>query len=172
VRFSVQPREGRVSYSQPWMERMAPKGFETLLPSFGTFSERLEGFFKADRSRARSLQKQRIPNDRKESAMEQDKGLGTWQFKIQDEALLVTLSLATTPEAVEQRRRLYHDYLAAVRTLRYLASKALLHPQDDAATQDAKRQALDRHLARLQDIQTLVIEPLFHPPSSLNAKTE
>lgn len=55
-------------------------------------------------------------------------------------------------------RRVYHDYQAALRVLRYLAEKSL-DPRDGDWAE--KNHGLQKHLKGLDDFQSKVIRPLL-----------
>lgn len=84
-------------------------------------------------------------------------GLLTWQISEQASGRELKLWLAAADD--EQRRRLYHDYIAAVRTLRYLAQKGLRG--QDETVDPVKQAAFDKHLRNLEAMQSLVVDPLF-----------
>lgn len=92
------------------------------------------------------------------SGQKPEPGLGTWQFDEQAEGRKASLWLAHATE--EERRRLYHDYIAAVRTLRYLAQKGLKTLPPDPA----KEAAFEKHLRSLESLQVSLIDPLFQRP--------
>lgn len=58
----------------------------------------------------------------------------------------------------ENVRRAFHDYQAAIRTLRYLAQKGLSADDPDYAS---KKASLDNHLRRLELFQSEMITPLM-----------
>ncbi len=80
-----------------------------------------------------------------------------WSISTDGEFLQATLKLSLDAEAVAARRQLYHDYLAATRTLRYLAQKAL-DPNDENL-----KAALQKHMQNLDRIKTWLVDPLLHP---------
>lgn len=86
----------------------------------------------------------------------------SWRFKRLPEALEASLTLDLSPAGEAERRQLYHDYVGAIRTLRYLAQKAL----KGSAEEEAKQEALTRHLQNLETIQSLLIDPLLRPDLS------
>ncbi len=85
---------------------------------------------------------------------------GTWRFnEAIDGRIEASIDLAAGPAGAEARRRLYHDYIGAIRTLRYLAQKGLKGGED--SIDPLKQAAFDKHLSKLEALQTLVIEPLL-----------
>lgn len=66
-----------------------------------------------------------------------------------------------TAEAREAWRKAYHDYLAAMRSLRYLAQKGLLSPSDTPEQATQKKESLARHLKHLEEFEQAVIQPLL-----------
>jgi hypothetical protein len=66
-----------------------------------------------------------------------------------------------TPEAREAWRKAWHDYLAAMRSLRYLAQKGLQSPFDTPEQAAQKKESLERHLKHLEDFEKAVVQPLL-----------
>jgi hypothetical protein len=66
-----------------------------------------------------------------------------------------------TPEALEAWRKAWHDYLAAMRSLRYLAQKGLQSPFDTPEQAAQKKESLERHLKQLEDFEKAVVQPLL-----------
>jgi hypothetical protein len=64
-------------------------------------------------------------------------------------------------EAREAWRKAYHDYLAAMRSLRYLAQKGLQNPADTPEQTAQKKESLERHLKHLDDFEKAVVQPLL-----------
>ena len=75
------------------------------------------------------------------------------------------------PQKTEDReawRKVHHDYLAAMRSLRYLAQKGLQNPLDTPEQTVQKKESLDRHLKQLERFEQAVIQPLLQElPRSL-----
>jgi uncharacterized protein YciI len=76
------------------------------------------------------------------------------------------------PEAREAWRKAHHDYLAAMRSLRYLAQKGLQSPHDTPEQAAQKKESLERHLKHLEAFEKAVVEPLLQElvrgPSDVN----
>lgn len=66
-----------------------------------------------------------------------------------------------TAEAREAWRKAWHDYLAAMRSLRYLAQKGLQSPFDTPEQAAQKKESLERHLKHLEDFEKAVVQPLL-----------
>jgi hypothetical protein len=66
-----------------------------------------------------------------------------------------------TPEAREAWRKAWHDYLAAMRSLRYLAQKGLQSPFDTPEQTAQKKESLDRHLKQLEEFEKAIVQPLL-----------
>jgi hypothetical protein len=66
-----------------------------------------------------------------------------------------------TAEAQEAWRKAWHDYLAAMRSLRYLAQKGLQSPFDTPEQAAQKKESLDRHLKQLEYFEKAVVQPLL-----------
>jgi len=66
-----------------------------------------------------------------------------------------------TAEAREAWRKAWHDYLAAMRSLRYLAQKGLQSPFDTPEQAAQKKESLDRHLKQLEEFEKAVVQPLL-----------
>lgn len=68
------------------------------------------------------------------------------------------LSIRLDVKNEENVRRAFHDYQAAIRTLRYLAQKGLSTDESDYAS---KKASLDNHLRRLELFHTELLSPLM-----------
>lgn len=69
------------------------------------------------------------------------------------------------PQSCAEReawRRVHHDYLAAMRSLRYLAQKGLQNPFDTTEQVAQKKESLERHLKQLERFEQAVVQPLLH----------
>jgi hypothetical protein len=65
------------------------------------------------------------------------------------------------PATREAWRRAHHDYLAAMRSLRYLAQKGLQSPQDTPEQAAQKKESLDRHIHQIELFEQAVVQPLL-----------
>ncbi len=65
-------------------------------------------------------------------------------------------------DAIEAWRKIHHDYLAAMRSLRYLAQKALQNAQDTPEQALLKKNSLARHLQELDRFEQAVVLPILH----------
>lgn len=65
------------------------------------------------------------------------------------------------PDAREAWRKAHHDYLAAMRSLRYLAQKGLQSPFDTPEQAAQKKESLERHLKHLEQFELAVVQPLL-----------
>jgi len=64
-------------------------------------------------------------------------------------------------DAREAWRKAHHDYLAAMRSLRYLAQKGLQSPFDTPEQAAQKKESLERHLKHLEQFEQAVVQPLL-----------
>ncbi len=67
----------------------------------------------------------------------------------------------TSSEDREAWRKVHHDYLAAMRSLRYLAQKGLQSPFDTPEQVAQKKESLERHLKHLEAFEQAVVQPLL-----------
>jgi uncharacterized protein YciI len=68
------------------------------------------------------------------------------------------------PQSSEDReawRKAHHDYLAAMRSLRYLAQKGLQSPHDTPEQAAQKKESFERHLKHLEAFEKAVVQPLL-----------
>ncbi|HYX33064.1 MAG TPA: hypothetical protein VE954_08100 [Oligoflexus sp.] len=65
------------------------------------------------------------------------------------------------PTEQEAWRKAHHDYLAAMRSLRYLAQKALQTPFDTPEQAAQKKESLERHIKHLEQFEQAVVQPLL-----------
>ncbi|WP_141735344.1 hypothetical protein [Oligoflexus tunisiensis] len=65
------------------------------------------------------------------------------------------------PAARDAWRKAHHDYLAAMRSLRYLAQKGLQSPHDTPEQTAQKKESLERHLKQLELFEQAVVQPLL-----------
>lgn len=66
-----------------------------------------------------------------------------------------------SPAACDAWRKVHHDYLAAMRSLRYLAQKGLQSPFDTPEQTAQKKESLERHLKHLEQFEQAVVRPLL-----------
>jgi hypothetical protein len=58
-------------------------------------------------------------------------------------------------------RKVHHDYLAAMRSLRYLAQKGLQSPLDTPEQVAQKKESLERHIKHLEQFEQAVVQPIL-----------